>query len=34
MSYLLLMTFFTNEFQALQHEWKKCLARKGDSVKK
>ena len=29
-SYLLLMNFFNNGIQALQHRWKKCVTRKED----
>ena len=33
-SYLLLINFFTNVVQVLQHRWKKCVDCKGDYVKK
>ena len=30
----MLVSFLTNEIQALQHQWKKCVDRKGDYVEK
>ena len=33
-SYLLLMTFWTNGVKEQQHQWKKCVDRKGDDVEK
>ena len=34
MSYLLLMSFLTNEIQALKHQWKKCMNSKRDYLEK